>query len=258
LTDANGYFEIEANKTTDVLVFSFIGFRNQEIAVSDASNPLIVKLEEANVNLDEVIVIGYGVSTKKLLTGSVENINAEELKETASYSLEGALSGKASGIQILQNSGTPGSAIAVKIRGTASIYSGTQPLYVIDGVPMTTGNYSQIGYGGQGIDASMDINPNNIESITVLKDASASAIYGARAANGVILITTKKGKSGKSTISFRSYYGFQKEWKRLYLMDAMERVRFYFQPQFCKFFRKSEHQYRLAGRSFYRSSYAQQ
>jgi len=222
LSDANGYFEIEVPSKNTVLVFSFLGFKTQEIAVEEASNPLLIKMIEFNMSIDEVIVVGYGVSSKKLLTGSVENINSEELQETASYSLEGALNGKASGIQILQNSGTPGSAIGIKIRGTASIYSGTQPLYVIDGVPMTTGNYSQIGFGGQGIDASMDINPNNIESITILKDASASAIYGARAANGVILITTKKGKAGKSAISFRSYYGFQKEWKRLDLMDATQ------------------------------------
>lgn len=221
LTDIDGKFNINVQNEQAVLSVSFIGYKNKEIPVNGRSE-INITLQEEVVDLEEVVVVGYGTSSKKLLTGSVESIDSEELQETASYSLEGALSGKASGIQILQNSGTPGSAIAVKIRGTASIYSGTQPLYVIDGVPMTTGNYSQIGFGGQGIDASMDINPNNIESITVLKDASAAAIYGARAANGVILITTKKGKAGETKISYRSYFGMQKEWKRLDLMNAQE------------------------------------
>jgi len=167
-------------------------------------------------------VVAYGLSSKKLLTGSMGSVDVKEIQETATYSLEGALIGRTSGVHIIQNSGTPGSSMGVKIRGTSSIFAGTQPLYIMDGIPMTIGNYSQIGYGGQGIDASMDINLNNIESITILKDASSSAIYGTRAANGVILITTKKGNSKRPTIGYRSYLGYQKEWKRLDLMNADE------------------------------------
>lgn len=219
MTDLSGYYKLELPSGNETLVFSFIGYAPKEIQVNNRAT-INVQLEEQGVDLESVIVVGYSTSSKKLITGSVTDVNSEELNKIASYSLEGALSGKASGVQIMQNSGTPGSSVAVKIRGTASIYSGTQPLYVIDGVPMTTGNYSQIGYGGQGIDASTDINPNNIESITILKDASATAIYGARGANGVILITTKSGSADKTTISYRSYYGMQKEWKRLDLMNA--------------------------------------
>lgn len=221
ITDLNGEFEIDVPNTESVLIFSFIGYQRQELVVGNQTNFKIVMVE-STTDIDEVVVVGYGTSSKKLLTGSIGNIDAKEIQETATYSLEGALQGKSSGVQIIQNSGTPGSQLAVKIRGTASINSGTQPLYIIDGIPMTSGNFAQLGFGGQGIDASADINPNTIESITILKDASAAAIYGARAANGVILITTKKGKAGKSTISYRSYFGFQKIAETLDVMDATE------------------------------------
>jgi TonB-linked SusC/RagA family outer membrane protein len=221
ITDLNGQFSINVENAESILLFSFIGYESQEILVGNATD-LKITLKEQVTDLDEVVVIGYGVSSKKLLTGSIGNVDAAEIQETATYSLEGALQGKTSGLQIIQNSGTPGSAMAVKIRGTATIFGGSQPLYVIDGVPMTTGDFSQIGYGGQGVDASIDINPSDIESVSVLKDASAAAIYGARATNGVILITTKNGSKGKSKISYRSYFGVQKEWKRLDLMNATQ------------------------------------
>ncbi len=221
ITDFDGNFSIEIGSVNTVLVFSYIGFKIQEFTVGEKT-VININLEPDLKGIDEVVVIGYGTSSKKLLTGSVSSVKAEELRETASLGIESALQGKTSGVQIVQNSGTPGAAVSVKIRGAASLFSGTQPLYVIDGVPMITGDYSQVNFEGQGIDASSDLNPNDIESISILKDASAAAIYGARAANGVVLITTKKGKSGDSKISFSGYSGLQKEWKRLDMMNAQE------------------------------------
>lgn len=220
ISDINGNFNLTA-RTGDVLVFSFIGYITEEIVV-ETSTTVNVGMKEETTKLDEIVVIGYGTSSKKLLTSSVASVNAEEIENTVSNGIEAAIQGKTSGVQIVQNSGTPGAAMSVNIRGKSSISAGTQPLYVIDGIPMTTGDYGQIGFEGQGIDASADINPNNIESISVLKDASAAAIYGARAANGVILITTKSGKKGKSKIDYKSYYGFQKIWRKLDMMNAEE------------------------------------
>lgn len=233
ITDLDGKFTLTVKDENAILVFSYVGYETKEIPVAGKTTINVTLSDDAQA-IEEVVVVGYGTSSKKLLTGSVGNVSANEIQETATYSIEGALHGKASGVQVMQNSGTPGSAMSIKVRGTASIYSGTQPLYVIDGVPMTTGDYSQIGYGGQGIDASMDINPNNIESITILKDASASSIYGARAANGVILITTKKGKAGKTKINYRGYLGVQKEWKRLDIMTTDEWIKWnnYVSPGF--------------------------
>lgn len=221
VTDESGHYSLKVPGPNSVLIFSYIGFQKQEISFSGQKR-IDVVMTESITGLNEVIVIGYGTGSRKLLAGSYGRLTSDDIQETAAYCIEGSMAGKNSGVQIIQNSGTPGSSMAIRIRGTASLYSGTQPLYVIDGIPVTTGNFSQIGYGGQGIDASTDINPDNIESITILKDASAAAIYGARAANGVILVTTKKGKAGEHKISYRTWFGFQHEWRRLDLMNTTE------------------------------------
>src|SRR5690606_19226914 len=128
-------------------------------------------------------------------------------------SIDGILQGQASGVQVMQNSGTPGGEMSVRIRGLSSISGSSQPLYIIDGIPVTTGDYGQIGYSGQGASALTDLNPSDIESISILKDASSTAIYGARASNGIVLITTKRGKAQKATVNVNVYTGVQRAGK---------------------------------------------
>ncbi len=222
ITDLSGTYTLTAD-SQDTLIASFVGMVSQEIPVN--GRPTIdVAMTEDVQQLGEVVVIAYGSTSKKLLSGAVTQVNSETLKLGANAGLDGALQAKAPGIRITQNSGTPGSAISVQVRGANSISAGTQPLYVIDGVPMTTGDFGQIGYEGQGINALVDINPNDIESISVLKDASAASIYGARAGNGVVLITTKSGKKGKTQFSVDSYTGIQSVRKKLDLLNADEFV----------------------------------
>ncbi|MEA3317219.1 MAG: SusC/RagA family TonB-linked outer membrane protein, partial [Bacteroidota bacterium] len=220
-TDLDGNYSLNIPGKESVLVFSFVGFKTIQRDIGKLTQINVTLIEEST-KLDKIVVIGYGTSSKKLLTSSVANLKSEEIRETASGSVQSTLQGKTSGVQIVQNSGTPGGAISMKIRGASSLFSGMEPLYIVDGVPIIKGNYGQIGFEGQGIDAILDINPNDIESISVLKDASAASIYGSRAANGVVMITTKKGKTGESKISFRAYTGYQEEWKRLDLMNASE------------------------------------
>jgi TonB-linked SusC/RagA family outer membrane protein len=220
MTDLNGNFKLNLQEPNQTLVFSYIGYETVEINTAGRKN-IEISMKPDLTNIEEVVVVGYGTQSKKLITGSVSDVSGDEISESVSTGIEGALQGKAAGVQVVQNSGTPGAASSIKIRGTGSIFSGTQPLYVIDGVPMTTGNYGQISFEGQGIDAGMDINPADIESVTILKDAAAT-IYGARAANGVVLITTKSGSAGKTTVNYSGYTGIQEEWKRLDLLNAEE------------------------------------
>jgi len=188
-TNIEGNYQLEVDKNASLL-FSFIGMKTQEVPVNGKSTLDIVLASDIS-QLSEVVVVGYGSVDRKLLTGSVAQTESEELSNTVNPDISSALQGKVAGVQINQNSGTPGAALSIQVRGQNSISGGTQPLYVVDGVPISSGNFGQIGYEGQGISAISDLNPNDIESISVLKDASASAIYGARGANGVVLITTK-------------------------------------------------------------------
>ncbi|MEE4197158.1 MAG: TonB-dependent receptor [Bacteroidales bacterium] len=219
VTDLEGNYTIQVPSGEVVLVFSFVGFRTFEVKVGEQA-VINVTLYEETTQLDEIVVIGYGSSSKKLLTSSIASVNSEDIENNISAGIESALQGKTSGVMINQNSGTPGAAATVQIRGISSISAGTQPLYVVDGIPITSGNYGQINMEGQDINALADINPNNIKSISVLKDASAAAIYGARAGNGVILIETKTGADGDTKFEFNSYYGLQEVYKRLELLNA--------------------------------------
>jgi TonB-linked SusC/RagA family outer membrane protein len=206
LSDVNGLFSLEVPGNA-VLVFSFIGMTTQEVAVEN-KNTLNVSLVEALIALDEVVAIGYGTMRKKDLTSAITKVEGQMLHNQPNASVAALLSGKSTGVQVIANSGSPGSSVTVRIRGASSLSSGgNDPLYVIDGIP--TGNV-------------LGLNPNDIESIEVLKDASSSAIYGSRAANGVILITTKTGKKGETDISFDAYYGLQRVYKRMPMMNAQE------------------------------------
>lgn len=207
VTDVNGTFKIDVVSDA-TLVFSFIGMKSQEIALAGRKQLDVVLFEE-KVDLGEVVVVGYSTSSKKLISGSVGTVNETELKNIPIRTIEGVLQGKAAGVSINQNSGTPGGQNSIKMRGGSSINASNSPLIVIDGVPTITGSFGQIGYSGQEIDAMSDLNPNDIESYTILKDASATAIYGSRASNGVILITTKKGSAQSTNVNFNTSYGWQ-------------------------------------------------
>ena len=166
--------------------------------------------------LEEIVVVGYGTQRKVETTGAIASIKAAELTQTPIANLAQGLQARVSGVQITQNSSAPGGNISVRIRGTNSINGSSEPLYVIDGIQITNGG------GVNDISPLSQINPNDIESVEVLKDASAAAIYGSRAANGVVLITTKRGKAGVSRVTYESYYGSQEVNKQLNMMNASE------------------------------------
>ncbi|MDY0103428.1 MAG: TonB-dependent receptor [Lentimicrobium sp.] len=207
VTDINGTYSLQA-PAESVLQFSFVGMKKQEVAVN-GRRQINVTMEDENIDLGEVVVMGYSSDSKKLISGSFGLVNEDEIKTIPLRTIDGVLQGKAAGMTINQNSGTPGGQNSIKIRGGSSINASNQPLIVIDGVPAITGSYGQIGYSGQEIDALSDVNPNDIEQVTILKDASATAIYGSRASNGVILITTKKGSLQKTSVNLNTSYGWQ-------------------------------------------------
>lgn len=211
-TIADGTFKLSVPSNARVLVFSFINFASQEVNIGDG-NAIMVKLTTEEKSLAEVVVVGYGTVRKKELTASVSTIKGNDLQNRPIQGPDQALRGQAAGVTVTQSSGTPGSSMNVNIRGTGSINASSQPLYVIDGIPLNTGSYSQIGVGGQTINSLADVNPSEIESYEILKDAAATAIYGSRAANGVVLITTKRGANKKTKINFNSYYGLAKVYK---------------------------------------------
>lgn len=204
-TDGEGYFEIEVSGTEAVLVFSYIGYNSQEVKVGQQTT-INIQLQEDVEMLEDVVVVGYGEQDRKTLTSSVSSVTSEDIENTPSAGADQLMQGQAAGVQVSSNSGTPGGGISVNIRGTNSISGGSDPLYIVDGVPIQTGNYG-LSFGGGKTSAIADLDPSNIESIEVLKDASATAIYGARASNGVVLITTKQGANAEPTIEFSTYYG---------------------------------------------------
>lgn len=211
-TGADGNFSISAPAANSTLVFSNVGFQTTERTAS--GGVLNVVLTRGETALSEVVVVGYGVRNRRDVTGSVGKVSSEQIRDIPIASVDQGLQGRVAGVQVTQNSGTPGGGITVRVRGTSSISASAQPLYVVDGIPLITGDLSQIGYGGQSVNAISDLNPADIESMEILKDASAAAIYGSRAANGVVLITTKRGKAQKTKISFNAYTGFQRAWKK--------------------------------------------
>lgn len=221
VTDLDGNYSITVTSEDAVLQFSFVGYLAEEVSVNGQTQ-INISLVEDIQELDEVVVIGYGTVKKSDLTGAVSSVKAEELMETPITSIDQGLVGRASGVMVTQTSGMPGAVASIRIRGTSSLQGGNEPLYVIDGFPV----YSGGGFGNTGGQARMSglstINPSDIESIEILKDASATAIYGARAANGVVLITTKSGKQGKDQISFEANYGVQSLVKKIDVMNALQ------------------------------------
>jgi len=212
-TNENGEYTINIASPDAILVFSFIGYLQEEINVAGQTT-LDIKLIEDIQQLDEVIVIGYGVQKKDDLTGSVAVVNAEDIHKSGFTSFDRAIQGKAAGVHVTNVSGLPGAGVSVKVRGLGSITRNSEPLYVIDGFPVEAkpGEASALSI----------IEPSDIESIQILKDASATAIYGTRGANGVVIITTKKGNSKKPRIEFSTNIGFSNVAKTYDVMDANE------------------------------------
>ncbi|MBW3545840.1 MAG: SusC/RagA family TonB-linked outer membrane protein, partial [Bacteroidetes bacterium] len=205
VTDMNGAYALSAEPTA-TLVYSFIGYVQQEVAVNNRS-VIDVRLSEDVEQLSEVVVVGYGTQEKKDATGAVESVKAEDFNQGVIASPEQLIQGKSAGVQITGASGEPGAGVNIRIRGTSSVRGGNNPLFVIDGVPLAGDEVSSGGQNiGRGTSAARNplnfLNPNDIASIDILKDASATAIYGSRGANGVVLITTKSGRGNKQRIEF--------------------------------------------------------
>lgn len=208
-TDMNGVYRLEVPQSATILEFTFVGMIKQEVAINGRSTINVV-MEEDLVLLGEVIVTGYASHRKSEITGSAVQVEGEELASMPVVSVDEALKGRIAGVNVSGSSGTPGSVQVVRVRGRSSITAGNDPLYVIDGVPMVNNNVSATS-SGSSLSPLAAINSNNIQSITVLKDATASATYGARGANGVIVITTKSGKKGDAVINFSASYGFSND-----------------------------------------------
>lgn len=212
-TDFDGKFSIQAS-TTDLLVINYVGYMEQQVLVGDKKD-LIIILKEDLESLDEIVVVGYGSQRKKDVTGAVSTVNSKNLNTTNAVSIDNLLQGQAAGLSITTGTAQPGGAVDITIRGAISPNGNNSPLYVIDGLPLTNNSSPEISTGAEGFRGGFSrsplasINPNDIASIDILKDASATAIYGSAAANGVILITTKRGKQGKTTVNFSSTYSVQ-------------------------------------------------
>ena len=212
ITDTEGNYQLNVPNSA-TLVFSFIGFTTQEVAVGNRSVVDVNMATDAKA-LSEVVVIGYGTQTKRAVTGSVASVNYDKFKDRSFSNVTQALAGELPGVNITQGQGAPGQTPIIRIRGISSITAGTNPLYVVDGLPMENFNLN-------------NVNPQDIESVEVLKDASSAAIYGSRGANGVIIITTKLGKPGKTAINASYEYGMQEVTRRIELMNAPQFVQYY-------------------------------
>lgn len=218
MTDADGRYRIIVNKPNAVLVFSYVGFQTKELPVN---NRMIVNtsLELAAKALSDVVVIGYGTQTKKDVTGAVSSFDARKLEERPIERIDQALVGQLPGVTVKQTTGIPGKGFSIQVRGSGSISAGNEPLYVIDGFPLSNNSTNTANGSFSGGNPLDNINPNDIESIEVLKDAAAAAIYGSRASNGVVIITTKRGQTGKTRIAVNSYTGYNQASKKLNMLD---------------------------------------
>ncbi|OXB10278.1 SusC/RagA family TonB-linked outer membrane protein [Flavobacterium plurextorum] len=215
VSNFDGTYTLQSVPANSILVFSFIGYKTHEVSVNNKTK--IDALLEENLNdLKEVVVVGYGTVKRADLTGAVSTVSSTAISQSVATTIDQVLQGRAAGVQIQQNSGTPGGSSSVRIRGISSITGSNEPIYVIDGVIIdgNTGSLNSNPLAG--------INPNDIASIDILKDASATAIYGSRAANGVIMVTTKTGRKGDLTLNFDSYVGWQQMPKELQVLNLRE------------------------------------
>lgn len=218
-TDATGTFRLSVPNSRSTLVFSFVGYGSKEVVVGNQPT-LSVTLTPDDQTLNEVVVVGYGSQLKKEITGAVQTVSAQEIKDLPVSQIGQKLQGRLAGVQINQTTGKPGQGINIRIRGQVSVSAGSDPLYVIDGFPISNGT-------GQ-LSPISQMNPDEIEDISILKDAASTSLYGSRAANGVVLITTRKGRAGQTNISFNTYVGMQKVPMkgRVKMLDAVQFAQF--------------------------------
>ncbi len=210
LTKEDGTFSMNVSGPNAVLVITYVGFQSKELSVGNQQY-LAVVLEQSHSNLNDVVVVGYGSQKRKDLTGSVSSVSSKDIQDLSVTRVDQALLGKVAGVQAKPVSGEPGAAMQIRVRGIGSISAGVTPLYVVDGLPT----------------ASIEtLNPNDIESMDILKDASATAIYGSRGSNGVVIINTKRGKAGKTVISFDTYVGWQKVSRRPHFMNSRQQAQY--------------------------------
>jgi TonB-linked SusC/RagA family outer membrane protein len=231
VTDINGNYTILVPPQGKILVFSFIGMERKEVVIGDKQQ-INASLTSTSTALSDVVVIGYGQQKRQDVNGAISSVTAKDIANIPQVSIDQMLEGKAAGLTIQQNSGGPGSNTSVHIRGVGSLSGTNEPLYVIDGIAIsgdannisTTGKSVQIApnNGENGVSPLSFLNPSDIESIDILKDASATAIYGSRGSNGVIIITTKRGKNGTAKISYNGFYGTQNQGKELKMMDLQQ------------------------------------
>ena len=220
VTDVNGQFSVLVTDNNAILSVAYTGYAAQEVAVGNNTALKIVMLEDQRL-IDEVVVIGYGKQIRSTLTGNIAKIGNEQVKGMPVVSLEQAMQGQAAGVSVESVNGKLGSAARVRVRGVGSINAGTEPLFVVDGIPLAKDARNTFGAA---LNPLADINFNDIESIEVLKDASAKAIYGSRGSNGVVLITTKSGKAGKSHIELDFQTGFSQPTHKREFLNAKQYV----------------------------------
>lgn len=223
LTGDNGSYQIELPAGATSLVFSYYGYRTETVEINGRKT-IDLQMEQEAASMDEVVVVGYGTSRRRELVGTVSKIKSEDLNETIGGSFENALQGKAAGVQLTQSSGVAGAGSVIRVRGVGSLSSGGDPLFVVDGIPITQDPFLSGETGGLNNNPLSSINPDDIESIEILKDASAAAIYGSRGSNGVIIITTKRGKSGKPKFKFNTRFGLAQPTNVIDLLNAEEWV----------------------------------
>ncbi len=220
-TNLQGEYSLDAPENA-VLVFSFLGFQAEEVNIAGRTN-IDVALERADNELEELVIVGYGKKKKRNLTGSIVSVSGEEIDNSAAHDPVSALQGRAAGVQVISNSGAPGGGMSIRVRGNSSLNSGNSPLYVIDGVPVESNSQSTLnGSENHGLNPLSAINPNDIESIEILKDAASTAIYGSRAANGVVIITTKRGVQGKARINLNISTGVSELPRKLPVLNASQ------------------------------------
>lgn len=217
-TEADGTFKVTMPKGVNDLIFSFVGFEDQEVAVK--GNTVSISLSQSAKSLNEVVVVGYGTTVKRELTGAIGKVKGAEIANMPVPNLNQALQGRAAGVFVESQNGKVGDGIKIRIRGSGSVNSSNQPLYVVDGIPLSGG----IGPGGS---STADINFNDVESFEILKDAAAASIYGSRAANGVVVITTKRGKAGKTKFNLSTQFGTNEPTNKVGFLNAKEYVEFY-------------------------------
>jgi TonB-linked SusC/RagA family outer membrane protein len=231
LTNATGEFIVRGVPAGARTVrASRLGFTpvNRDVTVRPNDSVTVdIQMRSAPLNLSQVVVVGYGTANRREVTNAVTTVRSEAIVNVPTASVDAALQGKAPGLQVIQNAGNPGNGMTVRVRGSSSLSAGNDPLYVIDGVPMLRENYSQLDLGGQDLTAVSGLSPDEIASIDVLKDASAAAIYGSRASNGVVLITTKRGQAGRPRMQFSGYFGGQSLSKKVNLLNAKEYVAYF-------------------------------